>query len=120
MHVFLLDCLPFIISLSYSRQLFSAFDSVSAFCFRRSSISAFGISLPCFQFIALASIILQRSRSCRLHSSSPTSVRSRHPNNMSPIMTFLVSGILLLSRSRGDGFYPGVPRHGPRTSHGRL
>ena len=63
--------------LSYSRQLFSAFvprfpRSVSAFCFRRSSISAFdsvsafSISLPCFQFIALASIILPRSRSCRL------------------------------------------------------
>ena len=44
-----------LIRLSSSRQLFSAFDSVSAF----------SISLPCFQFIALASIILPRSR-CRL------------------------------------------------------
>jgi hypothetical protein len=71
-----------------SRQLFSAFDSVSAF----------SISLPCFQFIALASI-LPRSHSCRLRflsfvSSSSTSSRSRHLYNMSPIMTFLVSGLL--------------------------
>src|SRR5271170_8019224 len=96
---------PFIISplshpsLPSSRQLFSAFDSVSAFCFRHSSISAFSISLPCFQFTALASIILPRSRSGRLRflsfvSSSSTSSRSRHLYNMSPIMTFLVSGLL--------------------------
>src|SRR5271154_6918472 len=68
-------------SLPSSRQLFSAFDSVSAFCFRHSSISAFSISLPCFQFTALASIILPRSRSGRLRflsfvSSSSTSSRS--------------------------------------------
>ena len=96
---------PFIISplshpsLPSSRQLFSAFDSVSAFCFRHSSISAFSISLPCFQFTTLASIILPRSRSGRLRflsfvSSSSTSSRSRHLYNMSPIMTFLVSGLL--------------------------
>jgi len=48
MHVFRLDCLPFIISLlsliirlSYSRHFFSAFDSVSAFCFCRPPISSF-------------------------------------------------------------------------------
>ena len=111
-----------LIRLSSSRQLFSAFDSVSAF----------SISLPCFQFIALASIILHRSRSHRLRFQSRffTSFRSRHPNNMSPIVTFLVSGlplfirryvalILFLSRRRGVAF-SGVPSHVPRTIHGLL
>jgi hypothetical protein len=98
MHVFRLDCLSFIISpslirLCYSRQLFSAFDSVSAF----------SISLPCFQFIALASIILPRSR-CRPRSQSfvyslfHLVSLTRHPNNMSPIVTFLVSGLPLFIR----------------------
>jgi hypothetical protein len=101
---------PFIISplshpsLPSSRQLFSVFDSVSAFCFRHSSISAFSLSLPCFQFIALASTILPRSRSCRLRFLSfvysPFHLVSltRHLYNMSPIVTFLVSGLLSLFR----------------------
>src|SRR5271155_2804772 len=66
------------------------------------------LSFPCFPFIALASIILQRSRStfpvpipCRLqHFQSFVYLLShlvsltRHLNNMSPIATFLVSGLL--------------------------
>ena len=81
----------------------SAFDSVSAFCFSRSSISAFSIRVSASLFPVYRSriSILSRSRSCRLRScrlrsSSSTSFRSRHPNNMSPIMTFLVSGLLFL------------------------
>ena len=123
MHVFRLGCLPFIISLSYSRQLFSAFDSVSAF----------SISLPCFQFIALASIILPCSR-CRPRSQSfvyslfHLVSLTRHPNNMSPIVTFLVSGLPLFIRRYvalilfclGVAFYPGVSSHVPRTIHGLL
>ena len=66
------------------------------------------LSFPCFQFIALASIILQRSRStfpvpipCRLqrfqsfvYLLSHLVSLTRHLNNMSPIATFLVSGLL--------------------------
>jgi hypothetical protein len=54
----------------------------------------------CFQFIAPASIILPRFHSCRLHSQSfvyslfHLVSLTRHPYNMSPIMTFLVSGLL--------------------------
>jgi len=74
--------------------------------FRRSSISAFSISVSVFlvsSFIALASVILRsRFRYPVVFISSPSSTRffpsfrSRHPYNMSPIVTFLVSGLLLL------------------------
>jgi hypothetical protein len=86
------------------RQLFSAFDSVSAFCFRRSSISAFSIRVSVSLFSVYRSCIYY-STAFSLSSSFPvlripprsiTSFRSRHPNNMSPIMTFLVSGLPLL------------------------
>ena len=59
---------------------------------------------PCFQFIALASIILLRTRSCPLcfqsfvYSLFHLVSLTQHPNNMSPIMTFLVSGLLSLFR----------------------
>ena len=100
-------------------------------CFRFSS--AFSISLPCFQFIALASIILPRSR-CRPRSQSfvyslfHLVSLMRHPNNMSPIVTFLVSGLPLFIRRYvalilfclGVAFYPGVSSHVPRTIHGLL
>jgi hypothetical protein len=44
---------------------------------------------------------------------------TRHPNNMSPIMTFLVSGLLpFVSAMRR--LYRGVSSHVPRTIHGLL
>jgi hypothetical protein len=79
----------FLIRLRYSRQLFSAFDSVSAFSIIVSvSFSVYRSRI----YYSTAFSFLSPS------SSSPTSVRSRHPNNMSPIMTFLVSGLLSLFR----------------------
>ena len=91
-----------LIHLSYSRQLFSAFDSVSAFCFHRSSISAFSIRVSCFQFYR--SRVYYSTFSvpipCRLHFQSFVYLLfhlvslTRHPYNMSPIVTFLVSGLL--------------------------
>ena len=122
--MFLLDCLLLLSpalshpSISYSRQLFSVFDSVSAF----------SISLPCFQFITLASIILRsRFRYPVVFISSPSYTTSlfhlvlltRHLYNMSPIVTFLVSGLLFFIR-RYVAFYPGVSSHVPRTIHGLL
>ena len=119
MHVFLLDCLLLVSlplshpSLSYSRQLFSAFDSVSASGFRRSSISAFSISVVSIVLVSRLSfsplfyrllVLRFRFRYPVVFISSPpsfssfTSFRSRHPYNMSPIVTFLVSGLLLLFR----------------------
>src|ERR1700685_2749809 len=79
------------------------------------------LSFPCFQFIALASI-LQHSRSCRLrflsfvYSSFHLVSLTRHPNNMSPIMTSLVSGLLpfvsaSLRRLLSWGFSPCPPYH---------
>src|ERR1700685_4233576 len=50
-------------SLPSSRQLFSAFDSVSVFCFRRSSISAF-----------LASFLLSRRRGVAFYPGVPSHV----------------------------------------------
>jgi hypothetical protein len=55
-------------SLPSSRQLFSAFDSVSAFCFRRSSISAFRIRL--------ASIVIVSSYLSRFYYSTAFSFLS--------------------------------------------
>jgi hypothetical protein len=110
-------CVPSRLSLFYYLSLShpSLLLPPTLFCVRFSfRVQYQRFSLPCFQFIALASIILPRSRStfpvpipCRLHfqsfvyhlALSPrsiTSFRSRHPNNMSPIMTFLVSGLPLL------------------------
>ena len=100
---------PSLSPLSYSRQLFSAFDSVSAFGFCRSSISAFTISVSVFLVSSLSlsplfhNVLVLRFRfqypvasvpPLYTTSLSPLVSVSRHPYNMSPIATFLVSGLL--------------------------
>jgi len=105
MHVFRLDCLLLLsllflirLSLPHANSFLRSIQSqrsVSVIPRFPRSVSVFLVSsLP-----LLASIILPRSRSSRLRflsfvSSSSTSSRSRHLYNMSPIMTFLVSGLL--------------------------
>jgi hypothetical protein len=81
----------------------------------------------CFQFITLASIILPYSRSCRLRSQSFVCSLfhlvslTRHHYNMSPIMTFLVSGLpTFLFRRHCVAFYSGVSSHVPCTIHGLM
>src|SRR5271170_7143602 len=111
MNVFRLDCLPFLISPSLSPlSLTPANSSRVRFSFSVLFLSFLDfriqyqcLSFPCFQFIALA-FIPQRSHSmfpilipCRFVSSSSLFhliSLTRHLYNMSPIATFLVSGLL--------------------------
>src|ERR1700685_2051516 len=63
-------------SLPSSRQLFSAFDSVPAFCFRRSSISAFRISVSVsFQVLSLSHLLFYSVLVLVVFVSCPSSTR---------------------------------------------